>query len=360
MQKPNRILCVSVSGIGNTILFTPALRALRRHFPAAQIDLLVWSEAMAAPIEGAGLVSHILIMPDNAARRPAFLLRLRRTQYDVSMLAFPSNKIHFHLLSFLIGARERFSHAYPGFERRTGLFLETRTVPAVEGRHDVEQNLNLLRLFGWDPDPEDHAPVFHLSPADTEFAAGFLRNQGLDQQVLIGMHPGAGGALADWQGSAKRWPIGRFAELADRLIESAGATILVFGGPEEGDLKKDLVEHARQRDRVFPVHESLKRSAALIQRCRLMISNDSGLMHVAAALKVPTLGIFGPTHPARTAPWGAGHRVVQPDPPCPQLLRYPFHTTRSKIRGRQGRSCFGTLSVDRVFKAAEEMLRATP
>ena len=119
------------------------------------------------------------------------------------------------------------------------------------------------------------------------------------------IHPGAGGALADWQGSAKRWPIGQFIELSRRLVGELNATVLVFGGPDEEALQETgSFDPRRSPAGLLAVNESLKHTAALIRACDLMISNDSGLMHVAAALGVPTLGIFGPTNPSRTAPYG--------------------------------------------------------
>ena len=351
-----KILAVSLSGIGNTILFTPFLRSLRRHFPEARIDLLTWSRAMAAPVEGSALADNLIVMGDRPAARCSTVWRLRRARYDASVLAFPSNGLLFHALSFALGARRRYAHRYAGFRLRTLGFLETETVPAVEGLHDVDQNMTLLSLFGVPPAGEERVLTFHLGAGDQDFAERWIREKRITARPLIGLHPGAGGALADWQGSAKRWPIEPFIELSRRLVEEMNATVLVFGGPDEDVLKERTVCSSPKPGRTVAVNESLKHTAALIRACDLMISNDSGLMHVAAALGVPTLGIFGPTNPSRTAPRGPRCRFLHKPAAAAPLLRYPFHSTSSKIPRHAGLKAFDGIGVEEVWSLAQQML----
>lgn len=358
MKPIKTILAISVSGIGNTILFTPVLRSLRRHFPDARIDLLTRSRPMAAPVEGSGLVAELLVLGDRPNAWPAAVWRLRRTRYDASVLAFPSNTFFFHALSFAIGARGRYAHRYPGFHLRTLGFLETATVQAVEGLHDVEQNLNLLSLFGIQPAEGDRALTFDLNAEDHAFAECWIRERGVTARPLVGIHPGAGGALADLQGSAKRWPVEQFIGLSRRLIEETNATVLVFGGPSEDVLKERIVRSSPASGRVIAATESLKHTAALIRACDLMISNDSGLMHVAAALGVPTLGIFGPTNPSRTAPYGPACRYLhKPAGGSPALL-YPFRSTSSRIRRHEALKAYDHIGIEEVLALARDMIRS--
>ena len=354
-----KILAISVSGIGNTILFTPVLRSLRKRFPGVRIDLLTWSRAMAVPVEGSGLVDQCLVMPPSLSGKLSLLWRLRRECYDSSVIAFPSNKMQFHVLSFLIGARKRFSHRYPGFHVRTLGFLETDTVCAVEGLHDVEQNMKLLPLFGIEPGGEERGLVFHLGENEKAFARQWREEHKVPGHSLIGVHPGAGGALADWQGSAKRWPLDRFVEVCAKLIEQQGGSVLVFGGSEERALKEQLITLVSKPGRIWSVDAGLKETAALISGCDLMISNDSGLMHVAVATGVPTLGIFGPTRASRTAPYGPANRYVQGTRDESELLGYPFRCTSSKIDRAMAQGAFEGVSADSVLAVAREMIQAS-
>lgn len=353
-----KILAVSISGIGNTILFTPALKNLRAHFPQARMDVLTWSRAMAAPVEGSNLADRILVVPSRAAQVPGFLAALRRERYDLSIVAFPSNKAAFHLLSFMAGARVRISHRYPGFGLRTCSFLEMKTIAADETIHDVEQNLRLLPLAGARPDAAEPALVFHVSPEDEAWAGQWIQARGLEGRVLVGLHPGAGSALADWQGSIKRWPADRFRDVARRFIDERGAAVLLLGGPDEADLKNTLERSIERPGSVYTVEGSLKGTAALIGRCDIMISNDSGLMHTAVARGTPTVGIFGPTNASRTRPWGPAAVAITPSPPCSRPMGYPFHSTNSRL-DRRAHSCLARIPADRVFSTAAELLDRT-
>jgi heptosyltransferase II len=360
MSREQRILVISVSGIGNTILFTPFLGALRKHLPGARIDLLTLHRAMAEPVEGSALIDESIILPDSHCLLDILrcLRQLRAARYDWSVIAFPSNKWQFHLLAFLVGAGRRVAHTY-SFGHLTSLqFLENRRIPAVEGLHDIDQNMNLLRAFDIDPADEERRPAFALAADDERFAEEYLQKTGLVGRPLVAIHPGAGGRWKDWQGMAKRWPAERFAALCDRLAGECGAHVLLFGGPEEEELKNSVKALAAQGAHCTLVSESLKRSAALIKRCRLMVSNDSGLMHVAAAVGVPTLGIFGPTNHTRTAPFGSSCRVVRGNRSCSPCLKYPFRGTSSKIHCQESVRCLQEIGADQVFGAASEMLSA--
>lgn len=351
------ILVVSVSGIGNTILATPLLRALRTHYPAARMDLLVWSRAAGTPVKGSGMVDRVLQAPRRVADWFRMLHRLRASRYDLALTVFPSNKAAYHLFAFLTGARLRIAHAYHGGWKR-GEWLLTGRVPAQERLHDTEQNLALLGLLGIPSAGASRDLFFHISAEDRAWAAEWIREQGLDDTCLIGMHPGAGAAvsLKHWQGDHKRWPKERFAEVARRLISDRNCTVLLTGGPEEEPLKEEVRQASGVPANVRAVSATLPRTAALLSHCALMISNDSGLMHVAAAVGIPVLAIFGPTQAGRTAPVGEGHRVLRKDGPCRPCLKYPFESTSSKIRCNCDGACLRDITTDEVFGAACGML----
>lgn len=354
------ILVVSIAGIGNTILATPLLRALRQHYPAARIDLLVWNRVAGTPVDGSGVVDHVLTVPRRTVDRLRVLFGLRAAHYDLALTVFPSNKPAYHVFAFLTGARMRVAHAYRGGWRR-GEWLLTDRIAAQERLHDVDQNLALLGLLGISPAVSERVPFFHVGKEDHAWADAWIRDQHLEGTCLVGMHPGAGTDISvmHWQGLHKRWPMERFADVARRLIRDNGCTVLLTGGPEEEILKEEVRQASGVSGRVLAVSATLPRTAALLSRCSLMISNDSGLMHVAAAVGVPVLAIFGPTQAGRTAPVGARHRVVRKGSPCSPCLKYPFSSASSRIRCPCQGACLRDITAEDVYSAACDMLKET-
>lgn len=356
MPACENILVIALSGIGNTLLLTPLLAALQQQAPHAQVDLLVGTQGMAEVVAGGGLVNECLVLPQHMYEALAFIPRLRGRKYGTAIVAFPSNKWQFHALAWLIGARQRVAHRYMTRPWRTLAFLENRGVGVVDGLHDVDQNLNLLHALDLDPSRAERRIHFHLAGEDQQFAACWLAQHGLQGRILIGLHPGAGGFRKGWQGLAKRWPALCFAALGDRLIEEQDASILLVGGSEEAAVKAQVRKASRHPDRINLFNGSLKQTAAILSHARLMVSNDSALMHLAAAVGVPTLGIFGPTNPTRTAPCGAACRIVRQNLPCQPCLKYPFQTSSSRIHCTRNTECLRSLTVEQVYQAAAAML----
>jgi len=345
------ILILSLSGIGNTLLFTPTLKSLWERIPHAKITLLVLKKVFGELIAGSPYIYEILAIEDNknAIQKIRFLLGLRKRKFDVSITVFPSNKIEFNLLAFLIGAKIRITHAYSFGGLRTLAFLQNRRVLVLEGKHDVEQNLELLRPLGMNPDQLDKELQLSIGSSDEEYAGEFLSKNDLrDEDIIIGIHPGSGEGGQE----AKRWNKEKFARLGDMLSERWKAKILIFGGSNEVKLKDSIF--GLMRNRPILVDGTLMQTAAIIRSCHLFISNDSSLMHVAATVNVPTIAIFGPTNPQRTAPWGEKHVVVSKNLSCSPCLAYPFGTTEATIRCSK-RDCLGKIDVQDIMEIARSL-----
>ena len=178
------------------------------------------------------------------------------------------------------------------------------THPVSTAAHDVVQNLRLLEPLGIAADLKTARYEFPLTPDDRAEADAWLAKHTLGNRTLIGLHPGSYGDLA-----YKRWPAERFAELGDLLSATHDATVLVFGGSEEHQIKSEVA--ARMHAPSVIVEVPLRVTAALIARCVCFVSNDSGLMHLAVSQSIPTFGLFGPTDERRTAPWGPYGHVIR-------------------------------------------------
>jgi ADP-heptose:LPS heptosyltransferase len=313
-RETTSVLFLQASGLGNSILLSPTLQRLHTSRPDWQVDLYVYRDLFGAPYEDSNIVDHIIVQ--DGYWPPS---ELRRTAYDISICAFPSNRWQYHALNRFVGADRRIAHDYTVGYWRTLRFLETDLVPAQPGLHDVVQNMQLLKPLNLELDhPPD--PQFHLSTADRQEARHFLNKHGAKNKPLVGVHPGSGPLT--W----KRAPLVKFLELIEQKAPER-SMILVFGGPEEQDLKNQ----ARMRIEEtlgFPcetVDLNIKTVAAVIDRCDQFISNDTGLSHVAAARKVPSqITIFHGTDPARTRPWRPDAELIQLKK---NQMTYPFTAT---------------------------------
>ncbi len=302
------ILLVALSGIGNLLMQTPVIAALRRANPASRISVLVAPRGTASVIERNPDVAQILVGAAKPSARAwlGMVRTLQQRQFHAGIVLYPGQRITSSSVLFFGRARRRVGHHYTyGPLRTTGLFL-TDALP-LRSVHDVEQNLDLLTPFGISVDTATATYVFPLDETDLGMASAFVTDHHLDGTPLIGIHPGA---HADMM--YKRWPVDRWSTLIERLANTYGATILVFGGPDEQTVQSRVCG-AAGRARCIPVQLPLRASAALMRRCRFFASNDSGLMHVAVSQGVPTFGLFGPTDERRTAPWGPlGHVIRAP------------------------------------------------
>jgi heptosyltransferase-2 len=346
-----KILILSFSGIGNSLMAAPFLNCLRQKINPAQIDILCLNHAMGEAFKLVFDGGKVYSLSGGITQKLTQILSLRRKKYDYCVTIFPSNKWQFDIIAFLSGAKNRISHTYR--INRFSAFLQNIKIPAEDNLHDVEQNLRLLKAFGQGGDDCCRGLTFHFSEADNKFAENFLAANIPERSFLVGMHPGAGSDYGgqSWQGRSKRWSEDNFAVLCDRLIEEKNARIILFGGKNELNLKNSIKTHSCHSDKVFLAHTlTLAQAAALIGRCKLFISNDSGLMHLAAFMCIPVLGIFGPTNCKRTAPCGEKSFYIRSEVSCAPCLKYPFYSTSSKLRCRDGLRCFDGISVEEVVQ----------
>jgi heptosyltransferase-2 len=178
----------------------------------------------------------------------------------------------------------------------------------------VEYYLTLLRAIGWNAPTRD--PVLRAAPDSIRRAGSLLSSKGIgDQDWIVGLSPGAA------YGPAKRWPVERFAAIAKRAAEEWGAKVLVIGTEKEKELGETLVSAAAPSAINLCGMTGLGDALALIKRCALFVSNDSGLMHVAAALQVPTVAVFGSTDSIATGPRGNRTRIIKQDLDCSPCLK---------------------------------------
>ena len=307
--------------VGDAVMTVPALRELRRLLPRAHVTLATrpWAEGI---FEGADFINDFLVTRETSSRPRAVLAEAREwraRRFDLAVL-FP-NAFAPALVAALARVPARLGYATQG---RSALLTHRLPVPDWRGqRHEVFYYLNLVaeleRLLYGTSNVETREPDTRL-PANesrTREALGILRERGARSgRPLVAVCPGSTNSRA------KRWPAERFAAVADMLTERTGAEIVLVGAGEEADISDEVARRMRARPVVLTGRTDLAQMAAVLRAADLLVTNDTGPAHVAAAVGCPVVVIFGPTNPVTTRPFDAAAEVVRRPPDCaPCMLR---------------------------------------
>lgn len=331
------ILVASPNWLGDAVLALPVLANLRRSFPKARIGLLVrpWLSPLFRSLP---FIDELVELPRKGELMWA-ATALRQRRFELALLL--PNSFRTALISRLAGIPHRVGYMTDG----RGLLLTVGVRPSIGTLlHQADVYLGLLRALKWDAWLRPTG--FLLPPESDAEAEKLLIESGLPPHArVIGITPGAS------YGTAKRWPAERFAAVADRLEERLGTVALLFGSPQEASLTRVVRQRMRGAAIDFGGRTTLTELASLLRRCALLLTNDTGAMHLASALGTPCLALFGPTDPRRTGPLGLGHQILQNPPSCS-----PCRYRDCPIDHR----CMQGVDVERVVAAAEAVLTRSP
>ena len=353
------VLCVCPIGIGNYLMCYPAFIALKKRRPDCSFHMVALRHAIAALAEGDPLWDGIdAFDPDRmgseAVRSISIVARLRARRFDASLTFFPSNAWQYFALPLLCGIRRRYGFRY-GFKRLSSLsFLCTDAVAADASLHDIHQNLRLVSFF-LNEKLENEPIVFprQFSDEDAAWARTYFGERSKNP-VRIALHPGS--SVEHGMG-VKRWSAQRFALLADEACRFLCAEAYVFGSADESGIKQAVAGAMKEKAHVVePV--PIKRTAALLSQCTLALCNDSGLMHMAACMGVPTAGIFGPTDEKRNGPWGEQTLVIRRQMPGFPLWTAENVGDRSAPKGVDPAASLAALSAEEAWEKLRPWLMA--
>jgi heptosyltransferase-2 len=310
-----RILVKGTNWVGDTIISFPAVHALHRQFSKARISVLTKSR-LAELWKLHPAVDEVIPydMPSGAGRifgELQIARLIKQKEIDLAVI-FPRS-FSSALMVFLGGVPRRIGYKSEG----RGLLLTERIACTAEllSRHRMYYYLQLIEPLGSYSSPP--LPSLSLNGAQERWADTFLSRSGLKGKVLVGLNPGA------TYGEAKCWPPERFAALGRRLIKDSGASILIFGSsrPQEKALNAAIAEGIGEDCLNLSGETSLLQLAALLRRCRLLVTNDTGTMHVSAAVGTSVVAIFGPTDHRTTSPLGKGHVIIRREVSCSPCLK---------------------------------------
>ena len=350
-ERINRILVFAYHGLGNFIMYTPALRLLRERYPNARIDLQVGNNTGCEEVlAGAGLFDNIYNLRYSAGLL-AWVKRakeVREIEYDLTINEFHSHSWPLALLVAASRAPFRLGHVTsPGWSERFSRysFIFNLPVRMREDEHEVERYLDLVAAAGARRvDPSEARTFIHLAPDDKEFARRFLSDGGRGRAgAIIGVQPGTSPAMR-W----KQWPIERYRAVIERLLaDRPDSQVVLFGSPSEAEMIEEIARGLGRRVSVAAGKTTVKQVAALIERCDMLVCNDSGLMHAAVAVGTPVVAIYGPTDIRRTAPLGPAHRVIRHDLPCSPCFKLEGD---DQVHLCPHHDCLVTITPDEVYQ----------
>ena len=314
-DEVKRILVRSTNWVGDTVMMLPSLVAVKKAFPRAEITVLAnpWVLPL---LENHPAVDRTIVMDKGRGVMRAckelllVISRLRNERFDLAVLF--QNAFEAALLSCLGAVRYRVGYNTDG----RGLFL-THTVirdKAILSAHQVEYFLGLADAMGWQV--TETKPVVYLNEEDTKAVSMMLSSEGIcDNGMVVGLNPGAA------YGPAKRWPAERFAAIGDWSSQRWSAKVVLFGSPSEAVIAEEVAKLMNAEPWNVCGKTTLGQAMALIKRCDFFVTNDSGLMHIAAALNTPLVAVFGPTDHFQTSPVSRNARMVRHDFECSPCLK---------------------------------------
>lgn len=335
-----KILIVQTAFIGDVILATPLAQAAHAIFAPCTVDFMA-IPAAANLLERNPSIARVLIFDKRDKQRGVaalwrFAKALRAENYDLAIV--PHRSLRSALLVWLARIPQRI-----GFDRSAGAFLFTQRVRYQE-KHEVERNLDLLRHFG--EIPEKLKPRVDWDEADATRVAEFTKNAD-SKRVWCALAPGS-----VW--ATKRWPADRFAKLAKALIAEVNANVFLIGGQSDAELCREIQQAVGENCFNLAGMLSLRQSAALLDHCAVLISNDSAPTHLGVATNCKVITIFGPTVPRfGFAPYGEGHDVVEHNLPCRPCSA---HGTKKCPIGTH--ACMQEIAVEGVFNLVKAILGA--
>ena len=331
-----RILLIKPSSLGDIIHGLPVLKALRNKWPDAKISWVV-KDAYVDILNGNPLIDELILLIKSSLTTSIFSFRKKLRHGSFDLAVDMQGLFRSGLIAFLSGAAVRigFSNA-----REVASLFYTHKVDAPLNLHAVDRNLKLAAALGCEVQGVEF-PINFNRETEQE-ALGFLQNIQLDKgKPLVTFVPGT-----RWE--KKRWPLNSFSLLGDLLIEKMGAGIIVAGSRQENRLIHEI-RSAMKNPSAEAVDFSLTKLTALLSKSDVVVTNDSGPMHIAVAMRTPVVALFGPTDPARTGPYSKKCLIIQRDLECIPCFR--------KQCSQGSFECMESITVEEVFEGVKKILR---
>ncbi|MBU4376335.1 MAG: lipopolysaccharide heptosyltransferase II [Candidatus Omnitrophica bacterium] len=308
-----KILIINVNWLGDVIFSTPFIRAIREAYPESYIACVVVPRTKEM-LEANSRINELIIFDEDASERGIagkirFIMKLRKEHFDTAFILHRSFTRAF--ITFLAGIKERIGYDTKGRGCiLTGKLKQSDPAPARGcGMHKVEYFLKLAEAAGADTSKKNYE--FFITDIDRKKVEALLQSLGINtNERFVVLNPGG-----NWD--PKRWPVEHFSLLGDRLREKYGVKIVISGGRKDEKLAEEISKAMRHKTVSLCGRTAIREMAAIFERAKLVISGDSGPMHISVSMHTGTIAIFGPTDPAITGPYGGdNYTVIQKDIGC--------------------------------------------
>lgn len=351
-----KVLVLALSGIGDALMFSPALKYLKSSLPNSQIDMLVMFKGAEALYKNNPNISNLIyfdFLKEGPLKSLKFVLSLRK-KYNVTINVYPSNRREYNIISSLLGAKVKLAVKYKRMNFQNLGWLNNFFVNEDDHSHNVQTNIKMIERFLSKTTNEISRLEIFTSSEDDIYANEYLNKLKISENdFVIGIHPGC----ATLKNHIKRrWEPEKFIELSKRLIKQYSCRILLFGGPEEQPLRNEILNGIQSEFAHSVETQTLLQSAAIMKRCNLFITNDSALMHIASALSLNVAAIIGPTNPYYIHPWKTNYRIISLNLDCSPCFFYspkPLTCNRDDVKFK----CIKELTVDYAYASLESFIQ---
>ena len=344
-KKYNRILIIRTDRIGDVVLTTPMIKAIRDAWPTSYIAMMV-SPAVVDVVKGNPYLDEVVVYDKNNLHRGLrgglkFISELRKKKFNLAIVMHTKSRIN--IITYLAGIRERV-----GYHNKKFSFLLTKKLidTRPQGlKHESEYCLDILRNLGIEPkDKELFMPV---RKSDEVWADNVLSENGISEKdLLVGIHPGA-------SCPSKRWPVERFAEISNVLLKKYKAKIILLGSEESIPMVEEISKAMQDKAVNLAGKITISQLASVLRRCRIFISNDSGPVHVSVAVGTPVVAIYSRNQPgispARWGLLGENNVILHKDVGCEIC-----HAHDCKI----GFACLKAITIPEVLEAIDKILES--
>jgi len=339
-QEFRRILIIRLSGIGDVVQTLPLLGALRKRYPRAYIAWLVQKRA-AEVLFGHPYLDEVITFERYRWTSRLWLLIKKLREKGFDLVVDSHGQLRSGLFAYITGAKVRL-----GFNRKNGrelnsLFINFKAPPFPGDWHAVERYLALASVLGAETETKEF--LIQIGEPERQYVEQFLKEEGIEKgELLIALNPGS-----SWK--SKIWPSKNYARLAGILTKKFKAKIVLLWGPGEENLIASISSLMEEKPLIAP-RTSLKELAFMISRCTLFVGSDSAPLHIASALSIPSIGLYGPTDPKRNGPYGSGNVAIRKDL---ATLSCP----RKGCRRCRYQDCMELITVEEVVDRVEDKIK---
>jgi lipopolysaccharide heptosyltransferase II len=344
-QIKNILICNDVRGLGNLVLLSPLLINLKKLYPLAEVTVLMPETPLAGIVGGGGeLADHFIFYDTGNTSKWRTLkygwTKIRPQRFSLVLHTCFSGTLFIAFWCFISRCRYRIGY---GQSQLRG-FLNHYTYED-NGGHEIDRHLRLLDFTGKEA---ERRLAIQVTEADKSYAAQFLKTRGLTQgAIILGVHPGC-----DKGNLLKRWDPENFIAVINAFLETKRGYVLVFLGPDDMDLYDKFKERLEVGPH-FVIGESINHVAAIIGCCKAFLSNDSGLMHVAAAMGVPITAIFGPTGTEKNLPLSRQIKILEKKLSC-----RPCYKQAPIVCSQPSQYCLEWIGSNVVYQAVDKLLES--